>query len=364
VRRLCTWFRPLCQGHFFAVGQSRVGAYVQGSIQAGLLTETTTRLVARFTDAVSRATDTAPTEVVISLREVSARLVMEGGQVLLVPALPAGRLSSRDGGVRRQPGQRGHHVVMAFRDLFGVDRPPVVLITGGNKGLGLETGRQLAQRGLVIVVGSRDLDRGRDAAASLDGLGPGATAVQLDVTDPASVASAGDAVSDQLGRLDVLINNAGIIVEARPTEVTAEQMRPVFETNVFGPATVTTAMLPLLAASPHPRIVNVTSTTGSLTLTANGADFGGTPETRMAYAPSKAALTMLTLQYARAFAAAEDLRHIKVNAVTPGYTATDLNHGAGRRTVEQGAQVIVAMATIDDDGPSGSFVNHAGTVPW
>jgi len=117
-------------------------------------------------------------------------------------------------------GQAGHSGVVAFRDLFDPGTPPVALITGANKGLGLETGRQLAQQGLVVVVGSRDLDRGRDAAASLDGVGPAAAAVQLDVTDQASIARARDEVTDRIGRLDVLINNAGIIVDARPNNVT------------------------------------------------------------------------------------------------------------------------------------------------
>jgi len=248
--------------------------------------------------------------------------------------------------------------------MFPLDRPPVALITGGNKGLGLETGRQLAERGLLVVLGSRDLQVGQRAAASLHGTGPQAQALQLDVTDEASIAAARDQLGASIGRLDILINNAGIIVEVSPTEITATQMRPVFETNLFGVASMTTAMLPLLAKSAHPRIVNVTSTTASLALTAKGTKFGGTPRTRMAYAPSKTALNMLTLQYARAFAAEPSLRHIKVNAVTPGYTATDLNAGQGSRTVEEGARAIVTMAMIGDDAASGTFVNDAGPVPW
>lgn len=253
---------------------------------------------------------------------------------------------------------------MSYREMFAADRPPVALITGGNKGLGLETGRQLSERGLLVVLGSRDLQAGRRAAASLHGIGPGAQTVQLDVTDETSIAAARDQLAESIGRLDVLINNAGIIVKASPTEITATQMRPVFETNLFGVASVTTAMLPLLARSAHPRIVNVSSTTASLSLTAEGTEFGGTPSTRMAYAPSKTALNMLTLQYTRAFAADKNLRHIKINSVTPGYTATDLNDGQGARTVEEGARVIVTMATLDDDTPSGTFVSDAGPVPW
>ncbi|HWR47244.1 MAG TPA: SDR family NAD(P)-dependent oxidoreductase, partial [Pseudonocardiaceae bacterium] len=141
--------------------------------------------------------------------------------------------------------------------MFAADRPPVALITGGNKGLGLETGRQFSERGLLVVLGSRDLQAGRRAAASLHEVGPGAQTVQLDVTDEASIATARDQLAESIGRLDVLINNAGIIVKASPTEITATQMRPVFETNLFGVASVTAAMLPLLARSAHPRIVNV-----------------------------------------------------------------------------------------------------------
>ncbi len=258
----------------------------------------------------------------------------------------------------------GQDDFVSFRDLFPDDTPPVVLVTGGNKGLGLETGRQLAAAGCSIVLGSRDAERGRVAAAGIADESGSVRSIELDVTDEASVGTLAARLTRLTGRLDVLVNNAGVIVDARPDAVTAEQMRPVFETNVFGAASVITAVLPLLSRSAHPRIVNVSSTTASLTLTAGGTDFGGTPDTRMAYAPSKAALNMLTLQYSRAFADRADLRHVKINAATPGYTKTDLNHGQGTRSVQDGARAIVAMATIDDDGPSGAFVNDEGPVPW
>jgi NAD(P)-dependent dehydrogenase (short-subunit alcohol dehydrogenase family) len=141
-------------------------------------------------------------------------------------------------------------------------------------------------------------------------------------------------------------------------------LREVFETNVFGCAEMIRVALPLLRQSSWPRIVNVSSTTGSLGLTAAGADFGGAADQRLAHATSKAALNMLTIQYHRAFQHDQSLRHLKINSATPGYTATDLNRHRGTRTVEQGAQIIVRLALLDDSGPSGGFFNDAGPVDW
>jgi len=162
----------------------------------------------------------------------------------------------------------------------------------------------------------------------------------------------------------VLINKAGTIVDQLALSATAAAMRQTFEVNVFGVVTVIHALLPLLRASDAPRIVNVASTTASLTLTSDGALFGGDTDTRPAYACSKTALNMLTVQYAQAFRRDASLSPIKINAATPGYIATDLNNHSGPRTVARGARIVVELATLPNDGPSGGFFNDTGRVPW
>lgn len=241
---------------------------------------------------------------------------------------------------------------------------PVVLVTGANKGLGKETARQPARRGMTVLLGSRDPDRGVEAAAELSGDGLTVVPVQLDVTDANSVAAVADRLEREHGRLDVLVNNAGAMVSAPAEATTAVQLRQTFEVNVFGVATLISATLPLLAKSAAPRIVNVSSTTASLALTSDGTDFGGDAEHRMGYSASKAALNMLTMQYARAFGRNDDLAHIKINAATPGFTATDMNNHQGTRTVREGARIIVDLATLPADGPTGGFFNDKGPVPW
>lgn len=240
---------------------------------------------------------------------------------------------------------------------------PVALVTGANKGLGKEAVRQLVARGMAVVLGSRDPERGDAAARELSTDGS-VVPVRLDVTDSASVDAAAKLLLRDYGRLDVLVNNAGTVVDRLATDTTAVQMRRTFEVNVFGVVTVIHAMLPLLRASAAPRIVNVTSTTASLGMTSGGTDFGGDADRRMAYSSSKTALNMLTVQYARAFAADPGLSQIKINSATPGYVATDLTGHRGTRTVEQGARAIVGLATLADDGPTGGFFNDQGRVPW
>ncbi|GAA4521266.1 SDR family NAD(P)-dependent oxidoreductase [Actinoallomurus oryzae] len=242
-----------------------------------------------------------------------------------------------------------------------VDRP-VALVTGANKGLGKETARQLLERGMTVVMGSRDPERGIAAAGELRA-GGAAVPVQLDVTDSASVEAVADRLRRDHGRLDVLVNNAGTVVDRLAADTTALEMRHTYEVNVFGVVTVIHAMLPLLRASAAPRIVNVSSTTASLGLTSGGTDFGGDAGRRIAYSSSKTALNMLTVQYAHAFAKDPDLSRIKINAATPGYTATDLTGHRGSRTVEEGARIIVELATLAD-GPTGGFFNDQGHVPW
>ncbi|MYV55637.1 SDR family oxidoreductase [Streptomyces sp. SID3212] len=226
------------------------------------------------------------------------------------------------------------------------------LITGANKGLGLETARRLVEAGHTVYLGSRDAERGRRAAERL-----GARLVLLDTTDDASVEAAAKTVEAD-GGLDVLINNAGIegtVFGAEDT--TADNLRPLFETNVFGTVRVTHAFLPLLRRSTAPVVVNVSSSLGSTTLVAApGTPTYGYPG--VAYPASKAAVNMITVQYAKAFP------DIRINAVEPGFTATDLNGHRGTQTVEEGAEIIVRMAQIGPDGPTGGYFDAAGSLPW
>lgn len=229
----------------------------------------------------------------------------------------------------------------------------ITLITGANKGLGFEAARRLVEVGHTVYLGARDPDTGKTAAEQL-----GATFVQIDVTDGASVDEAMGRLQADHGRLDVLINNAGIAGgRVPPAEVTAESLRLVYETNVFGPVRVTHAALPLLLASDAPRIVNVASGLGSLGVITNPERMEYRYPT-LAYGSSKTALVALTVHYAKAFP------QIRVNAVDPGYTATDLNGHQGTQSVVEGTDAIVTYATIDPDGPTGGFFDRHGVVPW
>lgn len=240
----------------------------------------------------------------------------------------------------------------------------IALVTGANKGIGREIAGQLAALGHTVVLGARSAEAGERAAAELRDAGGDVSSVVLDVTDPASVAAAAEVVKDRFGRLDALINNAGIV--GRPGADFAGQqsgtanvddVRYVFETNFFGVITVTAAFLPLLRLAPAPRIVNVSSSAGSLTRSSN---FDNPDPLAIGYAPSKTALTSLTIQYARGLAP----EHILVNAVCPGFVATDLNGFRGVRSPSQGAVQAVRMATIPADGPTGTFTDDEGPVPW
>jgi NAD(P)-dependent dehydrogenase (short-subunit alcohol dehydrogenase family) len=228
------------------------------------------------------------------------------------------------------------------------------LITGANKGLGRETARRLLAGGHEVWLAARDPSHGQAAADEL-----GARFVQLDVTDQDSVTEAAALVAPAIGgRLDVLINNAGIAGGHKPAdEVTADDVRSVFETNVFGVVRVTHAFLPLLERSDSPVIVNVSSGMGSIAVTTNPQRFESTL-IGIAYPASKTAVNMLTTQYAKAFP------QIRINAVDPGYTATDLNGHNGTQSVEQGTDAIVAMANLDPSGPTGTFVDRNGVVAW
>jgi len=232
------------------------------------------------------------------------------------------------------------------------------LITGANKGLGYETARQLVAAGHTVYLGARDAARGQRAAGEL-----GARAVQLDVTDDRSVTAAAKIIEAD-GGLDVLVNNAGIAPELLDTGepigaggVTAELMRETFETNTIGTVRMLHAFLPLLRRSSAPVVVNVSSALGSLQRMTD-------PDSRqyqyagVAYPASKAAVNMVTAQFAKAFP------EIRINAVEPGYTSTDINQRRGGQSVEQGAEVIVRMARIGADGPTGTYVDLAGPLPW
>lgn len=196
--------------------------------------------------------------------------------------------------------------------------------------------------------------------AKLRAAGVDAFGVPLDVTDDASVTAAAALLEDRAGRLDALVNNAGIAGAwpETPSAVTPESLRAVVETNVIGVVRVTNAMLPLLRRSAHPRIVNQSSHVASLTLQSTpGADLGGTSG---AYAPSKTFLNAVTIQYAKELAGTA----VKVNGACPGYVATDLNGFHGTSTPADGAGIALRLATLPDDGPTGGLFDDAGTVPW
>jgi NAD(P)-dependent dehydrogenase (short-subunit alcohol dehydrogenase family) len=230
----------------------------------------------------------------------------------------------------------------------------VALVTGGNKGIGFEVARQLAELNHRVVIGSRDEDRGRTAAEKLRSEGAEASYVVLDVSNPESVATA----LQLIDQLDVLVNNAGIAEsDGPPGEVALDVLRRTYETNVFGLVAVTQAALPLLRRADAGRIVNLSSGAGSLTVVSR-------PDWRpewngLAYNTSKSAVNAVTVAFA------SELREtpIKVNAVNPGYTRTDMSPGADR-PVAHGAAVVVRYATIPADGPSGGFFDENGPIPW
>jgi NAD(P)-dependent dehydrogenase (short-subunit alcohol dehydrogenase family) len=225
-------------------------------------------------------------------------------------------------------------------------------ITGANKSLGFETARRLVEAVHTVLIGARDPDRGRTAAESL-----GARFVEIDVTDDASVQAAAADVAAHEGKIDVLVNNAGVLGRVGPVEqYTAADMGAVLDVNVVGIVRVTHAFLPLLRKSSNPVIVNVSSGMGSFGMTQDPARI----ESQYAlplYCASKAAVTMLTTQYAK------ELKDLSINAVDPGQTATDFTGDLGH-SVAEGAEPIVTLATIGPDGPTGQFIDRSGNLPW
>jgi NAD(P)-dependent dehydrogenase (short-subunit alcohol dehydrogenase family) len=234
----------------------------------------------------------------------------------------------------------------------------IALVTGANKGIGYEIAAGLGALGWSIGVGARDEQRRAAAVEKLRANGVDAFGVPLDVTGDASVTAAAALLQDRAGRLDVLVNNAGVTggAQQEPTRVDLETMRTAVETNVIGVVRVMDAMLPLLRRSASARIVNMSSSVGSLTRQSEG-EVG---PLSIAYSPSKSMLNAVTIQYAKAL---RDT-NILINAGCPGFTATDLNAFQGIRTPEQGATIAITLATLPDDGPTGGFFEDAGVVPW
>ena len=240
----------------------------------------------------------------------------------------------------------------------------VALVTGGTRGIGFETVRQLAQSGVHTLLAGRDRNKAVDAALKLQGEGLPVEAITLDITDPASIDAAASEIERKFGKLDILVNNAGIIAEdrtaTRPSQQSVAAWRETFDTNVFAVVATTQALLPLLQKAPAARIVNVSSILGSLALHTDPAspiyDFKAVP----AYNASKSAVNSWTVHLAY------ELRDtpIKVNAVHPGYVKTDMNAGEGEIDVPTGAKTSVAMALVGADGPSGGYVYLGETLPW
>ena len=241
----------------------------------------------------------------------------------------------------------------------------IALVTGGNRGLGLETARQLAAQNYTVILGARDLEKGEAAARTLREDGADAHAVQLEVSDEASVQRAAREVEEKFGHIDALVNNAGANFEYSegsvtvPSALSVEALRQTYETNVFGAFSVLQAFLPLLQKSSAPRVVNVSSSMGSLNETSNPDWFFYGVNTA-AYNSSKSALNALTVSFAK------ELRDtpIKINAACPGWVKTDMGGEAAPRSLEEGPRIFVTLATLPDDGPTGKFFDENGPVAW
>ncbi|MGY5810034.1 SDR family NAD(P)-dependent oxidoreductase [Rhizobium sp. LEGMi198b] len=243
---------------------------------------------------------------------------------------------------------------------------PVALVSGANKGIGLQIAKDLAQQGFTVLVGSRRFEAGENVVQSV---GPDAQTIQLDVTDEASIAQAAKRIRVTYGRLDVLVNNAGvghggdpgrsnaqIMAETRLAVVDLDELRTVFATNVFGVVAVTQAMLPLLREAPAAKIINISSATGSLALNSDHSNM--LRQYTSTYTASKSALNAVT----QALAIELEGTDIKVHAVCPGHTATDMSEYGG--SVEDAAREPVRVALLGTDSPTGTFSNAQGALPW
>jgi NAD(P)-dependent dehydrogenase (short-subunit alcohol dehydrogenase family) len=246
---------------------------------------------------------------------------------------------------------------MANVKLFQGD---IALVSGANKGIGYEIARGLGAKKITVLVGARDEARGQAAVDKLKAEGSDARFVQLDVTDGGTIQRAAEWIEREFGRLDILVNNAGIGEwGVKPSDADLGKVREIYETNLFGPMAMSQAMLPLLRKSKHGRIVNVSSSLGSMTL-ASQRNSAMAQFVVLGYNTSKSALNSMTVQFANEL---QDTP-IKVNAVCPGYCATDINGNSGPRTAAQGAVAAIQYATIGDDGPTGGYFNDEGRVPW
>ncbi|NYH53057.1 NAD(P)-dependent dehydrogenase (short-subunit alcohol dehydrogenase family) [Nocardiopsis arvandica] len=236
----------------------------------------------------------------------------------------------------------------------------IALVTGANKGIGFQTARLLGLEGMTVLVGSRDAERGAEAEKALREEGADARALALDVTDAESVRAAAARVEADFGRLDVLVNNAGVAMGwGGIGDTDPNTFLRTLEVNVVGTVTVTDAFLDLLRRSESARVVNVSSEIGSIGTMTDPASPFFAMEGNAGYPASKAAVNMVTALYAKALAPAG----AKVNAANPGYCETDLNHNTGHRTPEQGARVSLHLATLPDDGPSGVLWGHLASEP-
>jgi NAD(P)-dependent dehydrogenase (short-subunit alcohol dehydrogenase family) len=237
---------------------------------------------------------------------------------------------------------------------------PIALVTGANKGIGLEIARGLARKGYAVWLGSREETRGEPAAQMLRDEGLDVQFLPLDVTDDASVAAAVETVGRKTNRLDALVNNAGISTGwGPPSAEPVMDVRAIYDVNVFGVIRVTQAFLPLLKASASPHIVMISSSLGSLAW-ASDFDAPMAHVNLLGYNSSKSALNAVTVAFAKELAPLG----FKVNAGCPGYTATDLNQHSGLRTPEQGAAIGIRLATLPGDGPTGAFFDDAGAIAW
>lgn len=240
----------------------------------------------------------------------------------------------------------------------------VILITGASRGIGFETARQLDAVGHRVILACRDPGPVQEKLAMFRGGGVNSSLIVMDVSDQRSVDRAIAELMEEIGHLDGLVNNAGVFRGHDPFKFLDSDISAMLETNLLGPWRVTLACLKLLEKARHPSVVNVSSTTASVSLTASETDIPGNPQPRLGYCCTKAGLNMLTAQWARAFRNSVDLAHIRINSVSPGYTATEMNNFCGDRHVSEAAALIAHYATLERDGPTGRFFGPNGEMQW